>query len=80
VRKLRGSVGSLGLSDHLCSGRPVTTTHNLSRQKVGELIQENQKISETVIAEKLNTGSASVRLLQVYVMPDPTLVLPLQQQ
>ena len=59
---------------------PVTITHNFNRQKVDECIQIIKKNSERAIAEKLNTGSASVRLLQVYIMPDTTIVLPLQQQ
>jgi hypothetical protein len=51
----------LDLNDHLWSGRPVTTTHDLNRPKVEKLIQENWWISQKDIAEKLNIGLPSVK-------------------
>jgi len=39
----------------------VCATHDLNRQKVKELIEENQQISQREIVEKLNIGLASVR-------------------
>ena len=66
VRKLRDSGGNVDLNNQPCSGRPVTATHYVNRQKVYELIQKNQRISQRAIAEKLNTGSAHVNeILQV---------------
>jgi Trp operon repressor len=35
----------------------------LNRQKVKELIEENQQISQREIVERLNTGLASVRVI-----------------
>lgn len=60
VRKLRDSGGNVDLNDQPCSGRPVTATHYVKMQKVYELIQKNQRISQRAKAEKLNTGSAHV--------------------
>jgi hypothetical protein len=47
----RGTMWKFGLNDQPWSGRPVTATHNLNRQKVNEPIQENQRISHPSIAE-----------------------------
>jgi hypothetical protein len=41
-RKARDGGENVDLSDQPWSGRPVTATHHLNRQKVNELIQENQ--------------------------------------
>jgi len=38
VRKLRDSGGNVDLNDQPCSGRPVTATHFVNRQKVYEII------------------------------------------
>jgi hypothetical protein len=54
------SDGNLGLNDQPLSGRPVSATYNLNRQKVDKLIQENWQISKRVSEEKLNIGFASV--------------------
>jgi hypothetical protein len=40
VTKSRDNGGNLDLSDHLWSGRSVTATHDLNRQKVDELLRE----------------------------------------
>jgi hypothetical protein len=50
----------LGLNYQLQFGWPVSATHDLNRQKVKELIEENQQISQREVVEKLNTGLASV--------------------
>ena len=50
----------MGLNYQLQFGRSVSATHNLNRRKVKELIEENQKISQREVMEKLNTGLASV--------------------
>jgi hypothetical protein len=41
VRKSRHSGGNLDLTDQPWSGRPVTATYDLHKEKVNELIQEN---------------------------------------
>jgi len=41
VRKLRDSGGNLGLSNQPWSRRPVTSTHDLNRQNVGQRFEEN---------------------------------------
>jgi hypothetical protein len=60
VRKSWDSNANLDLNDQPPSGRPASATHNLNRQKVDELIQENRRISQRAIAEKLNIGLTSV--------------------
>jgi hypothetical protein len=60
VRKLRDSSGNVDLNDQPCSGRPVTATHCVNRQKVYELVQKNQRIPHTALAENLNTDFAYV--------------------
>jgi len=40
ARKSRDSGGNVDLNDQPCSGRPVTATHYVNRQKVYELIQK----------------------------------------
>jgi len=68
VRKLWDSGGNVDLNDQPCSGRPVTAPHYVNRQKIYGLIQKNQIITQTAIAEKLNTGSAHVNeILQVWL-------------
>ena len=42
------------------SGRPVTTTHHLNRQKINKLIKKTWRFSETAIAKKLNIGLVCV--------------------
>ena len=65
VRKSKDSGGKLDLNDQPQSGRPISATHNLNRQKV---IQENWHISQTTIVEMLNIGlPMSMRLLHVWV-------------
>jgi hypothetical protein len=46
MRKSRDSGRNLDLNDQLLPGRPVTTTHNLNKQEVNELIQENEFLGE----------------------------------
>jgi hypothetical protein len=41
VRKLRDSGENLDLSNQPWSRRPVTSTHDLNRQNVGQLSEEN---------------------------------------
>jgi len=41
MRKSWDSDGNLDLNDQPPSGRPVSAIHNLNRQKVDKLIQEN---------------------------------------
>jgi len=52
-------VRNSGLNYQLQFGHPVSATHNLNRQKVKELFQENQQISQREGVENLNTGLAS---------------------
>jgi hypothetical protein len=40
MRQSWDSSRNLNLNDQPCFGRPVTTTHDLNRQKVDKLIQE----------------------------------------
>ena len=61
MRQSRDSGRNLGLNYQLRFGHPVSATHNLNRQKVKELIQENQQISQREGVENLNTGLASGR-------------------
>jgi predicted HTH transcriptional regulator len=60
VRKLRDSDGNVDLNDQPCSGRPVTATDYVNRQKVYNLLKKNERISQRAIAENLNTSSAHV--------------------
>jgi biotin operon repressor len=60
VRKSKNSGGNLALNNQPQSGKPVGATHNFNRQKFNELIQENHRISQKAIAQKLNIGLASV--------------------
>jgi hypothetical protein len=41
VRKLEDSGGNLDLSNQPWSRRPVTSTHDLNRQNVGQFFEEN---------------------------------------
>jgi transposase len=60
VRQSWDSGRNLGLNYQLRFGHPVSATHDLNRQKVKELNQENQQISQREGVENLNTGLASV--------------------
>jgi hypothetical protein len=60
VRKLRHSGGNLDLNDQPRSGRSVTATHYVNRQKVNKLIKKNRGITRRAIEEKLNIGLARV--------------------
>lgn len=55
VRKSRDSGRNLDLYDQPRSGRPVAATRHLNRQKISEIIRDNQ-ISQRAIAGKLNVG------------------------
>jgi len=41
VRKIRDSGGKMGVSNQPWSRRSVTSTHDLNRQNVGQLFEEN---------------------------------------
>ena len=60
VRQSRDSDWNLGLNYQLRFGQPVSATHDLNRQKVKELTEEDQQISQNEVAENLNAGLASV--------------------
>ena len=56
----RSSSRNVNLKSQPWSGRPVTATHYVNMQKAQELVAKNQRISQTAIGEKLNTGLAHV--------------------
>jgi transposase len=60
VRKSRDSGGNVDMNDQPRSGRPVTATHYVNRQKVYECVQKNRRTTQTAIAEMLNIGLACV--------------------
>jgi hypothetical protein len=59
MRKSRDRGRNLYLKVQPRSGRPVTVTHNLNRQKVYLLIQENQRISQRAVVENVNIDLAN---------------------
>jgi hypothetical protein len=61
VGKSWDSGGNLDMNDQPQSGKPVSATHNLNRQRV---IQENRRISQTTILDILNTGLPMSMTLQ----------------
>jgi hypothetical protein len=56
VRKSEDSGGNFDPNDQPRCGRSVTTTHDLNRRIIVELIQKNRRISQRAVAEKLNNG------------------------
>lgn len=61
---------------------PERPTHDLNRHIVFELIKKkNRRISQSAVAEKQTlVWLVSMRLLQVWVRPDHTLMLPLERR
>lgn len=54
------------------SGRPVATTYRMNRQKVNELIQEYQQISQRGIAKIKNMSIwVTKRVCSTEVVPHP---------
>ena len=83
VRKSGDSDGNLDPKDQSRPGRCVTTTHDLNRYVVFELIQKkiNRRISQSAVAENQTlVWLVSMRLLRVWVRPDHTLMLPLDRR
>jgi len=56
----RSSSRNVNLKSQPWPGRPVTATHYVNMQKAQELVAKNQRISQTSIGEKLNTGLAHI--------------------
>ena len=57
---IKGQWLKFGPEYQLRFGQPVSATRDLNRQKVKELTEEDQQISQNEVVENLNTGLASV--------------------
>jgi len=81
VRKSGDNGGNLDPNDQSRSGRSVTTTHDLNRHIVFELIQKkiDEFLRQPLQRIKHWFGSCQI-LLQVWVTSDHTLMLPLERR
>jgi len=52
VRKQRNMGENLDVNDQTLSGSHVAVTHDLKGQKISEVVQENRRISQRVVADK----------------------------
>jgi hypothetical protein len=52
VRKLRKMGENLDVNDQTLSGSHVTIIHDLNRQNINKVVQENRRISQSAVADK----------------------------